>query len=83
VRKFHHLPSRLEPEGIMKPEDYEAPPCSCPECTQAGVTDLPLRRDPWSGEWLHGYKLTGWYDAKRHFDEMAKRIKAKSREEGA
>lgn len=51
----------------MKRDDYESPPCHCPDCSQAGVTDKPLRRDPRSGKWLHGYALKAVYDAEADF----------------
>lgn len=47
----------------MRREDFERAPCKCPECQQAGVTDLEQRRDPQTGGWLHGYALRRWYDA--------------------
>ena len=58
----------------MKREDFEAPPCQCPECTQAGVTDKSLRRDPRSGKWLHGYALKGVYLAEAEFWARVKRL---------
>lgn len=48
----------------LNPKDFIAPPCSCGECVQAGVTAVELRRDPWSGKWLHGYALRRWYEAR-------------------
>lgn len=51
----------------MKLEDIEGPPCKCPACFQAGVSDKPQRRDPRSGELLHGEPLRRWYEARETF----------------
>lgn len=51
----------------MKREDFEAFPCGCGECVQAGVNTKPQRRDPRSGKWLHGYDLKRLYDAEASF----------------
>lgn len=51
----------------MKNEDMEGPPCQCPACFQAGVTDKPQRRDPWTGQLLHGDALRRWYAAREEF----------------
>lgn len=56
----------------MKPADFVGRPCDCPNCRQAGVTELAIRRDPRSGEWLHGYDLKRWYDAKARFEQAAR-----------
>ncbi len=54
----------------MKPNDITADPCGCGECIQADVTAERRRRDPRTGELLHGYALRRWLDAKADF--MAK-----------
>ena len=51
----------------MTTEDFIQPPCSCPECHQAGVSHLRVRRDPYSGRLLHGYSLRRWYEAQARF----------------
>lgn len=51
----------------MKGADFIAPACSCPECRQAGVTMLEVRRDPHTGMLLHGYALKRWYAARDTF----------------
>jgi hypothetical protein len=51
----------------MKTEDFVGPPCDCPDCRQAGVTDLNTKRDPWTGKWLHGYDLKRLYEAQQKF----------------
>jgi len=56
----------------MKPADHVGPPCSCPLCVQAGVTQLEARRDPRSGVWLHGYDLKRWYEARDQFRRAAR-----------
>lgn len=56
----------------MKREDMESPPCQCPACFQAGVTDKPRRRDPRTGELLHGEPLRRWYEARENFLKAAK-----------
>lgn len=45
----------------MKDADFIAPPCDCAECRQAGVSHLEIRRDPYTGRWLHGYELRRWW----------------------
>lgn len=65
-------------ESLMKREDFEGPPCSCPACFQAGVSEQPQIRDRYTGKWLHGQDLRRWYEAKAKFEELAKTIKAKS-----
>lgn len=52
--------------------DFQGPPCRCGECVQAGVTELPQRRDPDTGCWLHGYALKRWYEARDEFRRRAR-----------
>lgn len=56
----------------MKPEDFIGEPCSCERCVRAGVTDKPLRRDPWTGKLLHGVELRRWWHAHDEFFARAK-----------
>lgn len=56
----------------MKREDMEGPPCQCPACFQAGMTTKPQRRDPRTGELLHGEALRRWYVAREKFLKLAK-----------
>lgn len=56
----------------MKTEDFVQGPCACSECHQAGVTELPQRRDPRSGAWLHGYHLRRWHEARAAFMTQAR-----------
>lgn len=62
----------------MKAGDFIGVECHCINCTQAGIGGSVTRRDPRSGEWLHGYALKHWYDAKAKFDELAKQIRPKA-----
>jgi hypothetical protein len=62
----------------MKLDDIEAPPCQCPECFQAGVTDRKQRRDPRSGAWLHGQALRRWWDAHDEFLALKGKLGPKS-----
>lgn len=62
----------------MKAEDFTAPPCNCPECFQAGVTDKELRRDPRTGKLLHGQALRRWYEARDQFFALKAKIGPKS-----
>lgn len=62
----------------MKPEDMIGAPCRCPECFQAGVSEKELRRDPRSGEWLHGQNLRRWYAARDEFFALKATIGPKS-----
>lgn len=56
----------------MNRADFVGPPCGCGECVQAGVSQLPQRRDPHSGRMLHGYDLRGWYLAYERFRAAAR-----------
>ncbi len=56
----------------MRVEDILAPPCQCPECRQAGMTTTERRRDPQTGEWLHGFRLQRWIDARDGFFARAR-----------
>ena len=56
----------------MKREGFKAPPCTCPECRQAGVSDRELVRDPQRGRWLHGHELRRWYEAQAQFKKLAR-----------
>lgn len=56
----------------MNVQDFIGPPCSCAACGQAGVTDKAIRRDPHTGEMLHGYRLKRWYDAFENFRTRAR-----------
>lgn len=58
----------------MKRRDFEADPCACPLCVQAGVTKKFLRRDPHSGKWLHGYDLKRWHEAHDRFQALARAV---------
>lgn len=51
----------------MKAEDFTRPPCACGACQQAGVSDQPQIRDRHTGQWLHGYDLKRWIEAKENF----------------
>lgn len=62
----------------MKPEDFIGEPCTCGECRQAQVSQLPSRRDPWTGKWLHGYPLRRLYEAKQQCHALHQAIKAKA-----
>lgn len=48
-------------------EDMISPPCGCPECFQAGVSEKDQRRDPQTGAWMHGESLRRWYEARENF----------------
>jgi hypothetical protein len=56
----------------MKAADFRLPPCSCPECRQAGVDRLEQRRDPRTGAVLHGHELRRWYEARAKFMQEAR-----------
>ncbi len=56
----------------MKPVDYIGDCCECPECSQAGVSEKPIRRDPRSGAWMHGQALRRWYEAYENFQRLAR-----------
>jgi hypothetical protein len=56
----------------MRDADFIGAPCACPECSQAGVSDQPIRRDPRSGRWLHGYDLKRWLQAQQDFMRAAR-----------
>lgn len=56
----------------MTARDMIQPPCSCGECQQAGVSALEQRRDPQTGQWLHGYPLKRWYEARERFRTLAR-----------
>ena len=58
----------------MKERGYwRKPPCPCPECKHAGMSDKELVRDGRTHEWLHGAKLAAWYAAK---DDFERRVQA-------
>lgn len=57
----------------MRLEDRVGPPCGCGECIQAGVAEQEQRRDPRSGELLHGYALRRWLDAREAFMQAARK----------
>lgn len=64
----------------MKAADFISGPCGCPECRQAGVDAVERRRDPRSGEWLHGFALRRWLDARNKFmAEAREAVGAKGR----
>lgn len=56
----------------MRAIDIIGDPCSCGECRQAGISHEPIRRDPKTGAWMHGYTLKAWYEARAKFYELAK-----------
>lgn len=63
----------------MNREDFEGKPCSCGECVQAQVSGKPIRRDPRTGAWLHGYKLRRVIEAEERFwkefrDKFGKKV---------
>ena len=58
--------------------DFIGSACDCPECRQAGVTHLRLRRDPHTGAWLHGARLRSWYAAKAAFIADVKALNLKT-----
>ncbi len=62
----------------MNPKDYIGETCDCPDCSQAGVTQLPVRRDWRRGHWMHGYELKRWYEARARFYALREQIKAKA-----
>ena len=47
----------------MRPEDIEQPPCQCEACVLAGISHKPVRRDPRTGQLLHGKALRKWWEA--------------------
>lgn len=61
----------------MKIEDFIGPPCGCHLCTVAGVSNLEIRRDPWTGRWLHGVDLRRWYQARERFRALKQTTKPK------
>ena len=65
----------------MRPSNYQGPPCDCHECVAAGVSDKPIRRDPYSGKMLHGWPLARWWMARDKFVDAVKGI-AKGRTGG-
>lgn len=67
----------------MKIEDFRAAPCACPECRQAGVTDLERVRDPQTGRLLHGSELRRWYEARAQFKRLAREAVGKPGRHGA
>lgn len=56
----------------MNDRDFIADPCGCPECYQAGVQGQLRRRDPYTGELMHGFRLRRWYDARDAFLKLAR-----------
>lgn len=56
----------------MKTEDIYGPPCGCGECIQAGVEHEATRRDPHTGQMLHGYALRRGLDAFKEFQKAAR-----------
>lgn len=56
----------------MKSEDFQRDSCTCPECTQAGVSTVPQIRDRHSGAYMHGYDLKRWYTARERFRTAAR-----------
>jgi hypothetical protein len=62
----------------LKQADYIGPPCKCGECVQAGVSTRRQRRDPHSGEWLHGYRLRHWYEAWYRYRAALAAVKVKT-----
>ncbi len=56
----------------MNRSDFVLPPCACGQCVQAGVETLELRRDPHTGEVLHGYALKRWYESYEQFKALAR-----------
>jgi hypothetical protein len=58
----------------MKRDDFEGPPCSCPDCTQAGIAGANTQRDPKTGKWLHGYALKRVLESRAEFWERVKAI---------
>ena len=52
---------------MIKPEDYTRPPCPCVDCRQAGVSAREQIRDRVTGQFLHGYDLKRWYEARESF----------------
>lgn len=61
----------------MRPADIQGPPCDCPECRQAQVSDKPILRDPDTGKWLHGYPLKRVHDAAANCLQAVKDLAAK------
>jgi hypothetical protein len=69
-------------------DHWEADPCTCLECLEAGVTDKPRRfvpldpydraqigdRDIYRGEWIHGWTLKRWYKARDDFSALWHRL---------
>lgn len=56
----------------MNHHDFRQPPCKCPDCRQADVTDLEQVRDPHTGKFLHGHALRNWYLARDEFKRRAR-----------
>jgi hypothetical protein len=56
----------------MKRDDFRGAPCGCPECRQAGVTELEQVRDFHTGRWLHGHELRRWHEARDEFRKLAR-----------
>jgi hypothetical protein len=48
-------------------------PCTCGECVQAGVSELPQVVNVKTGEALHGYALKRWHEARENFLEAARK----------
>lgn len=56
----------------MKLTDIEREPCGCVDCVRAGVSEMPQRRDPRTGAFLHGWNLARWYQAREAFRTAAR-----------
>lgn len=61
----------------MKVEDFITGPCGCGECLAANVAEESQRRDPHTGQWMHGYQLRRWLDARKRFQELARTVVGK------
>jgi hypothetical protein len=55
-------------------EPFEREPCTCHACVVAGVSTQPQRRDPYTGEWMHGRDLARWYAARRAYEEQKAKV---------
>ncbi len=58
---------------MIKRDDFEREPCTCPACCQAGVSERPQQRSRKTGEWMHGSELRRVYEARDAFWAVVKR----------
>jgi hypothetical protein len=85
VRRLAEIPPMGEREArewrAAEQQRWQAEPCGCQSCVEAGVNDKPLRFVPeerqateplsqrvvTAGHWAHGWELFRWYQARADF----------------